>query len=221
MTQLAELYVFLNKNEKVLGVYEDDELSEYFNFYSAELLHDIERDKPLLETLKLYEQNLITVSTFHDKEVIRPDVDISDFIHAYNNIIKELEEDEQMHYEVIQLPEENIDDAIRYIFDFGLKKYKDNPETNPIPKVEMVWHRCGKETIVKKVEKSEIDTLIEFIIENEVKRLFDEYCTNEIVYEKANYLQRLLNYRPEEREIFLDAIDDLYFLQEVALNYLH
>ncbi|MBC2921940.1 hypothetical protein [Staphylococcus saprophyticus] len=212
-----ELYVFENEYKEVVGIYETIELDEFYNLYTTRVIESAEEHYCLDERLKYHMVNFGYLAKFYDiyPTIDENDSELKDYLKTYNEVTQE-----KLSFEKIEVLEEDEQVIINYIFKNGLDKYKKNKDKtkNLIPSIEILWNKQDEKPIVLKEYTCNVEKLVECILTSEMSRIYQEHSTEELLFEKTNYLKNLIRFVDELNEVLNDKVETLYKLQEVYNN---
>ncbi|WP_267810974.1 hypothetical protein [Staphylococcus aureus] len=73
-----------------------------------------------------------------------------------------------------------------------MKKYKANKGKDLLPKVEVLWNRKFDESLVLSEYQKDVHKIIKLILIKEIDRVYKDYCAEQLLFEKSDYLRELL-----------------------------
>ena len=203
------LYVFSNEYEEAIGIYEDIEMSDFFNYYIKDVITSIEKHYTLYEKIEYHYEYIGLLMEFYKKYRIESDLEIDRFLKIYNEIAVD-----KLSYEKIEVEEEQQQVITNFIFEHGLDKYKRNRNEDLLPKVEVMWQKQNEDIILNRYVK-DVDKIIKFILIQEIDRLYKDYCAEELLFEKTEYVKSLMSFVDDLNDFSKENIDVLINLQKV------
>lgn len=189
---MENLYVVIDEYNDVKGIYEEDELQEFVNYYSVELANEIQRNYTIQEQFDFHLEILGKMSEYYNGFTISKD-DLKNFLACYNVIAPD-----KLRYEIVQVVDEiEVQIFIEYINETedGYQKYKDNNHKIPTPII--VVNKPDKETpqasmrMTKRFTESNIEDMLTTMISLETYTLTENYNSSKIMLEKADYFKNI------------------------------
>jgi hypothetical protein len=218
---MENLYVFVDEYKEVKGIYEEDEIGEFFNDYLIELTTEIEEHYTIGEQLEMHLNVLGVLSKYYDIMNINFDKDIREYIALYNMIAPN-----RLVFEKVEdVEEDEIQDIIEYINKTkdGWNKFKKN--NYEIPTQTIVLTKPDKETpnidsmkITTTLTENNVEEMLTDIIKSEIYGLAHNYNSLELMFDKTDYLRDLLDICYEMKNGTTTNINLLKEFQEIYNN---
>lgn len=193
----TKLYVFTDERNDVQGVYEEEELAEFFHYYLTELLGEIEYHYTIEEQLETHIQILGKLARyFKPNEIIVEDgKDLRIFLNLYNQLASN-----KLFYEAITVKDEiEEQDFIEFVNsnDDGWEQFKNNNYQIPQKKVKVEIHKYDSKNMLRKhishiVDDNNIASVVRKLIIFEIDDLKENYETDELLNLQSIYLGDLL-----------------------------
>ena len=80
------LYVFSDEYEEAKGIYEDMEISDFFNYYIESVIESVEKHYTIYEKIEYHYEYIGLLMKFYKKYHIESDLEIDEFLNIYNEI---------------------------------------------------------------------------------------------------------------------------------------
>ena len=84
-----------------------------------------------------------------------------------------------------------------------------------LPKVEVIWDRPNKDSLILNEYQKDVEKIVEYILIQEIDRVYKDYCAEQLLFEKYYYLQDLLTCANKIEDFRYDKIDVLTDLQRI------
>ena len=204
------LYVFSDEYEEAKGIYEDMEISDFFNYYIESVIESVEKHYTIYEKIEYHYEYIGLLMKFYKKCHIESDLEIDEFLNIYNEIAPD-----KLFYEKIEVDEDNQQVVTDFIFEYGIDKYKKHKGEDLLPKVEVIWDRPNKDSLILNEYQKDVEKIVEYILIQEIDRVYKDYCAEQLLFEKYYYLQDLLTCANKIEDFRYDKIDVLTDLQRI------
>ena len=204
------LYVFSDEYEEAKGIYEDMEISDFFNYYIESVVESVEKHYTIYEKIEYHYEYIGLLMKFYKKYHIESDLEIDEFLNIYNEIAPD-----KLFYEKIEVDEDNQQVVTDFIFEYGIDKYKKHKGEDLLPKVEVIWDRPNKDSLILNEYQKDVEKIVEYILIQEIDRVYKDYCAEQLLFEKYYYLQDLLTCANKIEDFRYDKIDVLTDLQRI------
>src|SRR5699024_4368504 len=204
------LYVFSDEYEEAKGIYEDMEISDFFNYYIESVIESVEKHYTIYEKIEYHYEYIGLLMKFYKKCHIESDLEIDEFLNIYNEIAPD-----KLFYEKIEVDEDNQQVVTDFIFEYGIDKYKKHKGEDLLPKVEVIWDRPNKDSLILNEYQKDVEKIVEYILIQEIDRVYKDYCAEQLLFEKYYYLQDLLTFENKIEDFRYDKIDVLTDLQRI------
>ncbi|MVH81007.1 hypothetical protein GO681_07665 [Staphylococcus aureus] len=204
------LYVFSDEYEEAKGIYEDMEISDFFNYYIESVIESVEKHYTIYEKIEYHYEYIGLLMKFYKKYHIESDLEIDEFLNIYNEIASD-----KLFYEKIEVDEDNQQVVTDFIFEYGIDKYKKHKGEDLLPKVEVIWDRPNKDSLILNEYQKDVEKIVEYILIQEIDRVYKDYCAEQLLFEKYYYLQDLLTCANKIEDFRYDKIDVLTDLQRI------
>ncbi|CAC7179592.1 hypothetical protein D8062_00315 [Staphylococcus aureus] len=204
------LYVFSDEYEEAKGIYEDMEISDFFNYYIESVIESVEKHYTIYEKIEYHYEYIGLLMKFYKKYHIESDLEIDEFLNIYNEIAPD-----KLFYEKIEVDEDNQQVVTDFIFEYGIDKYKKHKGEDLLPKVEVIWDRPNKDSLILNEYQKDVEKIVEYILIQEIDRVYKDYCAEQLLFEKYYYLQDLLTCANKIEDFRYDKIDVLTDLQRI------
>ena len=189
-----ELYVFTNEYDEVVGTYEDEEISDFFNYYFDEVISEISQNHSLSEFIDYHMEYVAELTKYYNMTRINleNDNDLIKFLKSYNEIASC-----KLKYEKITASDEvEEQEFIAYVNEVkdGFKKYKENNHCIPVPTIEVSLVDIDNTMILKdKNTEEKIGDILHNLMRIEIDRLMRDYNKDELLFDKTDYLRDILD----------------------------
>ncbi len=205
------LYVFSDEYKEAKGIYEDMEISDFFNYYIESVIESVEKHYTIYERIEYHYENIGLLMEFYKKHRIESDLEIVRFLEIYNEIAPD-----KLFYEKIEVDEEHQQVVTDFIFEYGITKYKKHKDEDLLPKVEVIWKRPNKDSLLLKEYQKDVEKIVEYILIQEIDRIYKDYCAEQLLlFEKYYYLNDLLICANKIEDFRYEKIDVLTDLQKI------
>ncbi|EMB9404439.1 hypothetical protein U9650_002316 [Staphylococcus pseudintermedius] len=204
------LYVFSDEYEEAKGVYEDMEIRDFFNYYIESVIELVEKHYTIYERIEYHYEYIGLLMEFYMKHRIESDLEIERFLEIYNEIAPD-----KLFYERIEVDENNQQVVTDFIFEYGIAKYKKHKDKDLLPKVEVIWDRPNKESLILKEDQKDVGKIVEYILIQEIDRVYKDYSAKQLLFEKNYYLENLLTCANAIEDFRYKKIDVLTDLQKI------
>ncbi|MDW4211716.1 hypothetical protein QI209_12255 [Staphylococcus saprophyticus] len=204
------LYVFSDEYEEAKGIYQDMEISDFFNYYIESVIESVEKHYTIYEKIEYHYEYIGLLMKFYKKYHIESDLEIDEFLNIYNEIAPD-----KLFYEKIEVDEDNQQVVTDFIFEYGIDKYKKHKGEDLLPKVEVIWDRPNKDSLILNEYQKDVEKIVEYILIQEIDRVYKDYCAEQLLFEKYYYLQDLLTCANKIEDFRYDKIDVLTDLQRI------
>lgn len=164
------LYVFSNEYDEAVGIYEDLEISDFFNYYIESVIESVEKHYTLYERIEYHYEHIGLLMEFYKKYRIENDLEIDKFLRIYNEIAPD-----KLSYEKIEIDEEHQQVVTDFIFKHGIGKYKKYKNEDLLPKVEVIWERPNTDSVILNEYQKDVEKIIEYILIQEIDRVYKDY----------------------------------------------
>src|SRR5699024_5771855 len=141
---------------------------------------------------------------------IENELEIVRFLEIYNEIAPD-----KLFYEKIEVDEEHQQVVTDFIFEYGITKYKKHKDEDLLPKVEVIWKRPNKDSLLLKEYQKDVEKIVEYILIQEIDRIYKDYCAEQLLFEKYYYLNDLLICANKIEDFRYEKIDVLTDLQKI------
>lgn len=205
-----KLYVFSNEYKEAKGVYEEDEIGDFFKYYIEEVINGIEEHYSIYERIEYHYKNIGLLVEYFNKNYIENDSELDEFLKIYNEIANE-----KLEFESILVDEDNQQLVTEFIFKNGIEKYKANKGKDLLPKVEVLWNRKFDESLVLSEYQKDVHKIIKLILIKEIDRVYKDYCAEQLLFEKSDYLRDLLKIKNALDDFRKDNMEVLFELYKI------
>ncbi|MGK4468467.1 hypothetical protein [Mammaliicoccus sciuri] len=210
--QKVVLYVFSNEYKEAVGIYEEEEINEFYKCYTSYAIELIEGHYTIEEQI---EYHLETIGKMVN--IINQDTpDLIEYIDKYNSLVPD-----EITFEKIEV---NFDDqqlVTNYIFDYGIEKYYENKNNSLLPKFDFKWNRSNGETVLLERTseyQKDADRIIKYILLEEFKRLYKFNTIEELLFNEWEYIQSLYSFVAKVQNVQIDNMNTLLELQRFYNN---
>ncbi|WP_436875308.1 hypothetical protein [Mammaliicoccus sciuri] len=213
-----ELYVFTNEYHEVIGIYEDDEITEFFNYYFDDIVNQISKNYSLSEFIEYHIECVSNLTKYYKQNTVnlKDDKDVIEFLKLYNEIAPD-----KLKYEKVTVLDDEIQDFIKYVntVDDGFKKYKVN-NCIPVKKIKVTkpdsdTPNIDKMVITELCTESNIEEILNTLMSMEIERLQTDYNSMELLYDKTDYLRDILDISYKVKNNLKNIYDLLLEFQKV------
>lgn len=199
------LYVFSDEYDDAKGIYEEMEISDFFNYYIESVIKSVEEHYSIYERIEYHYKNIGMLMEFYSKHDVKSDLEIDRFLEIYNEIAPD-----KLYYEKIEVEEDNQQVVTDFIFEHGIAKYKVHKHKDLLPKVEVIWN-----TLILNEYQKDVKKIIEYILVHEIDRVYKDYSAEQLLFEKNNYLHDLLKCAKKINDFRYENLEVLIDLQEI------
>ncbi|HDP4173556.1 TPA: hypothetical protein P6O31_002457 [Staphylococcus aureus] len=204
------LYVFSDEYKEAKGIYEDMEISDFFNYYIESVIESVEKHYTIYERIEYHYENIGLLMEFYKKHRIESDLEIDRFLEIYNEIAPD-----KLFYERIEVDEDNQQVVTDFIFEYGIAKYKKHKDEDLLPKVEVIWDRPNKDSLILNEYQKDVEKIVEYILIQEIDRVYKDYCAEQLLFEKDYYLKDLLTCANKINDFRYEQLEALTDLQKI------
>lgn len=204
---VENVYVILNSDDELKSIFEEDELNDFFNEYTYDLIEEVEKNYSIEEQIEIYLPILNSLIKYCNSTEIKgfKESDIKAYIEDYNSIAYQ-----ELKYKKLKIEQDEMGIVTEFIFRHGLENYLESTLLEDSVIAYAITDSQENTLYFESIEQ--LKFIVSSLIVSSCDKLVQRSDSCFLLFDESNYLKELINLY-HEYKISINTNED--FLKRV------